>query len=206
MLAVGREGRRAAAGLQGVQHGVGFSPTEYRLLERLDIADKADALGHVVRHFGFEGAATDEGDDRMQVLEADAKGGFQGFEVFVVLPQRVLEFGRALVKLLRPLCLLLAAEDPAAHVLRFQSEDAVDRQKDVIDLRGAVRRIQCDVMQAAVGLLFQLPMGKQPHQEFANLALGPGRFEQADQQGRGDKPGQHAPDLADNRAVIHFLP
>ena len=33
MLAVSGEGRRAAAGLQGVQHGVDFSRAEYRLLE-----------------------------------------------------------------------------------------------------------------------------------------------------------------------------
>lgn len=61
----------------------------------------------------------------MQVLGVNAKGGFQGFEVLVVLSQRVLEFERALVELLRPLRLLLAAENPAAHVLRFQHEDAV---------------------------------------------------------------------------------
>lgn len=52
-------------------------------------------------------------------------------------------------------------------------------------------------MQAAVGLLVQLPIGEQAHQEFANMTLGPGRFEQGDQQGCWDKPGQHAPDLGD---------
>lgn len=119
MLAVGGEGRRAAAGHKGLQHGIHFGLAEYRLLERLDIADKADALGDVGRHFGFEGAATNESDDRMQVVGAETKGGFQGFEVFVVLPQWVLEFEGAFVELLRPLRLLLAAEDPAAHILRF---------------------------------------------------------------------------------------
>jgi hypothetical protein len=33
MLALGGEGRRAAAGLQGVQHGVDFSLAKHRLLE-----------------------------------------------------------------------------------------------------------------------------------------------------------------------------
>lgn len=140
------------------------------------------------------------------MLGADAKGGFQGFEVLVVLPQRVLEFEGAFVELLRPLRLLLAAEDPAAHVLRFQHEDAVRREEYVVDLRGAVRRVQRDVVQAAVGLLVQLAVGEQAHQQFTDLPLGPGRFEQADQQGRRDEPGQHAPDLGDYRAVIHFLP
>lgn len=89
----------------------------------------------------------------MQVLGAGAKGGFQGFEVFVVLAYRVLEFEAAFVELLRPLRLLLAAEDPAAHVLRFQHEDAVGREEYVVDLRGAARRVQGDVVHAAVGLL-----------------------------------------------------
>lgn len=142
----------------------------------------------------------------MQVLGIDAKGGFQGFEVLVVLPQRVLELEGAFVELLHPLRLLLAAEDPAAHVLCFQHEDAVGRKKYVVDLRGAVRRVQGDVVQAAVGLLIQLPMGEQAHQQFTGLPLGPGRFEQADQQGCWDEPSQHAPELGDYRAVIHCLP
>lgn len=205
MLAVGGEGRGAAAGLQGVQHGVYFGLAEYRLLERLDIADEANALGHVGWHFGFEGAAADEGDDRVQVLDADAKGGLHGFEVLVVLPQRVLEFEGAFVELLRPLRLLLAAEDPATHVLRFQHKDAVRREKYMVDLRGAVRRVQRDVVQAAIGLLIQLPMGKQPHQDFANMTLCPWGLEQADQQCGWDKPGQHAPDLSDDGGEVHFL-
>lgn len=72
MLALGGGGRRASAGLQGLQHGVNFSLAEYRLLERLDIADKADALGDVVRHFGFKAAAADKGDHRVQVLGVNA--------------------------------------------------------------------------------------------------------------------------------------
>lgn len=76
----------------------------------------------------------------------------------------------------------------------------------MVDLRGAVWRIQCDVVQAAVGLLVQLPVGEQAYQQFTDLPLGPRRFEQADQQSRWDEPGQHAPDLGDYRAVIHFLP
>ncbi|MDT4816726.1 hypothetical protein FQZ97_497830 [compost metagenome] len=75
----------------------------------------------------------------------------------------------------------------------------------MVDLCGAVRRVQGDVVQATVGLLVQLPMGKQPHQEFANMTLGPGRFEQADQEHQRDKPAQRAPDLHDDRGEVHFL-
>ncbi|MNC75899.1 hypothetical protein D3C75_1275090 [compost metagenome] len=58
----------------------------------------------------------------------------------------------------------------------FPARDAVGRKEYVVDLRGAVGCAQGDVVQAAVGLLIQLPMGKQSHQEFANMALVPGRF------------------------------
>lgn len=140
------------------------------------------------------------------MLGADAKGGFQGFEVLVVLPQRVLELEAAPGEALRPLRLALTAKDPAAHILGFQDEDAIGREEDVIDLRGAVGRVQGDVMQAAVGALIELPVREEAYQQLTDMAFGPRRFEQADQQSRGEEPGQHAPDLADNRAVIHFLP
>ena len=100
----------------------------------------------------------------MQMLGVNAKGGFQCFEVLVVLSQWVLEFEGAFVELLRPLRLLLAAEDPTAHVLRFQHKDAVGREEYVVNLRGAVWRVQGDVVQAAVGLLVQLPVSEQPYQ------------------------------------------
>ena len=158
MLPVSGKCRRAAACLQGFEHGVDFRLAEYALLERLDIANKADALGHVGGQLGFEGAATNKGNYRMQMLRVKAQRGFHRFEVFVVLPQRVLEFEAALVELLRPLGLFFAAKNPAAHVLRFQHEDAIGREKNVVDLRGAVWGIQGDVVQAAVDLLIQLPM------------------------------------------------
>ncbi len=63
MFAVRSQSWCAATGLQGEQHGVDFGLAEYRLLKRLDIPDKADALSHISRHFGLESAAADEGDD-----------------------------------------------------------------------------------------------------------------------------------------------
>lgn len=140
----------------------------------------------------------------MQVLGGDAKGGFQSFEVLVVLPQRALEFEGAFIELLRTLCLLLAAEYQAAHVLRFQREDAVDRQKDVIDLRRAIGRIQGDVMQAAVGVLIQLSVSEESDDQFADMALGPRRLDQRDQKYGWDKPDQHAQYLGNNRGEVHF--
>lgn len=65
VLAMGGEGRCAAAGLQGLQRDVDFSLAEYHLLEGLDVLEKADTLGYVGRHFSIEGAATYKGDDRL---------------------------------------------------------------------------------------------------------------------------------------------
>lgn len=138
------------------------------------------------------------------MLGFNAKGGFQGFEVLVVLPQRVLEFEGALVELLRPLRLLLAAEDPAAHVLGLQHEDAVAGEEDVVDLGGAVRGIQGDVVQAVVGLPVELPVGEEPDEEFADIAFAEGGFEQADEDHQRDEPGEGGPDLGDERCEVHF--
>lgn len=110
----------------------------------------------------------------MQMLRVDAQGGFQRFEVLVVLPQRILKLESAPVELLRPLRLAFAAKDPAAHVLRFHYEDAVARQEDMIDLGGAVRRRQDDIVQAAIGLPIELQVGKKADQQFAQVPLHPG--------------------------------
>ncbi|MNE56884.1 hypothetical protein D3C80_1518230 [compost metagenome] len=170
------------------------------------MADKADALGNVGRHFGLEGAGADEGDDRVQVLRVYPEGGFQGFEVFVVLPQRVLEFEGAFVELLRPLGLLFAAEDPAVHILRFQHENTVHRDENVVDLGGAVRGVQGDVVQAAIGLLVQVQVGEVAYKQLAEVALYTWRLECEKQDDEGDEPAQGDPVLGDDGCEVHFLP
>lgn len=59
-------------------------------------------------------------------------------------------------------------------------------------------------MQAAVDQIVQLPMSEQAHQDLANLALGPRRLEQADQQHQGDEPAQRAPNLRDDECEVYF--
>ena len=88
---------------------------------------------------------------------------------------------------------VFATKDTAAHVLRFQHEDAERREEHVINLDGAARRVQRDVMQVAVNRLVQLPMGEQLHQQFADVAFSPRRLEQADQQHQRDKPALSPP-------------
>lgn len=68
MLALGSQGRSEAACLQGAQHGLDLRCAEYSLIEGLDVADKADALGDVGRHWRLQGRAANEGDYRVQLL------------------------------------------------------------------------------------------------------------------------------------------
>ncbi len=74
----------------------------------------------------------------------------------------------------------------------------------MVDLRGAAWRVQRDIVQAAVGLFIQHPVGKQPHQELTDITLSPGRLEQANQQHQRDNPAKRAPDLGDDRSEIHL--
>lgn len=120
---------------------IDFGRCEYGLCERLDIPDKPAAVGDIWRHFGFERAVTDEGDDRVKVQRRYLQGGFKCFQVLVVLAQRVLELERALEELLRPLGLALRTKNPSPHVFSFEHENAVHRHDDVIDLRRAVWRV-----------------------------------------------------------------
>ena len=140
----------------------------------------------------------------MQVFGGDAEGGFEGLEVFVVLPQRVLELVAVLGEFLRPLGLLFAAEDPAAHVLGLQHEDAVAGEEDVVDLGGAVGGGEGDVVQAVVGLPVQLPVGEEPDEAFTDIALAQGGLEQADEDHQRDEPGEGGPGLCNERCEIHF--
>lgn len=73
-----------------------------------------------------------------------------------------------------------------------------------VDLRRAIWCAQRGLVQATVGLLILLPVGEQPHQEFANMTLGPRGLEQTDQQEQRDKPTQRAPNLRDDGSEVHF--
>lgn len=141
MFAVRCKRRRPPSIQQSLHQRIDFRGCEYGLCEGLDIPDKPTAMGDIWRHFSFERAITDKGDDRVKVLRRYLQGGFEGFQVLVVLAQRVLEFERALEELLRPLGLALRTKNPPPHVFSFEYENAVHRHDDVIDLRRAVWRV-----------------------------------------------------------------
>lgn len=76
--------------------------------------------------------------------------------MFVVLSERVLEGIFALAEGLSPFGVVRVSEDPTAHVFGFDDEDAVSRNNDVVDLRGAVCRGQGDVVELAVSFRVEL--------------------------------------------------
>ena len=84
-----------------------------------------------------------------------AESGLQSLEMFVVLPQWVLERICLFIQLLCPLRLPFATEYPATFILGLYNEDAVRRQEYMVNLGGTIDRIQRDVVRATVGLLVQ---------------------------------------------------
>jgi len=76
MLVVGSERTVPPPALKRPHHCTHLRVVKHRLLKGLDVADAADALGDIVRHDGFEAAATDEGDYRMDVLGRNVEQRF----------------------------------------------------------------------------------------------------------------------------------
>jgi hypothetical protein len=72
-------------------------------------------------------------------------------------------------KYLRPVRVPLAAENPAAHVLRLNYKDSEGRHEDVIDLRRAVCSRNDDAVNAPVGILIQ----EHPHSERCHSLADP---------------------------------
>ena len=124
--------------------------------------------------------------------------------MFVVLSQWILKFERAAIKLLCPLRLIRRAENPAAHILGFQHEDAEGRDKHMVDLRGAIWRVQGDIVHAAINAFIQPSAREQTHLPLADMSLGPGRFEQSEQHYQGNEPGQGRQEVRDEGGEVHF--
>ncbi|MNI88148.1 hypothetical protein D3C73_1454140 [compost metagenome] len=89
------------------------------------------------------------------MFRSDAESGLQSLEMFVVLPQWVLECECLFIQLLCPLRLPFVTEYPATFILGLHNEDAVGRQEYMVNLGGAIDRIQRDVVRATVGMLVQ---------------------------------------------------
>ncbi|MOA01889.1 hypothetical protein D3C78_1213150 [compost metagenome] len=173
------------------------------LAKRLDVGHEADAVGDIRRHGGFEPAVADEGHHRMDILRRHLQGALQRLDVLEILTERILEAERTLVDLLRPLRLMLVAENPTLHVLGFQHEDAVEGHEHMIELGTAIARGQGDVVRAEVDRPVQHEVGKGSHQQLTDVALCLGRLEQPDDDEQRDKPPEHTDHCVDYRRKVH---
>lgn len=59
-------------------------------------------------------------------------------------------------------------------------------------------------MQGLVGMPVQLPVGEEPDEAFADIALAQRGLEQADEDHQRDEPGEGKPGLCNERCEIHF--
>ncbi|MNH43369.1 hypothetical protein D3C79_1052580 [compost metagenome] len=75
----------------------------------------------------------------------------------------------------------------------------------MVDLGGAVRGVQGDVVQAAIGLLVQVQVGEVAYKQLAEVALYTWRLECEKQDDEGDEPAQGDPVLGDDGGEVHFL-
>ena len=91
-------------------------------------------------------------DGAIDVVLAQAEELDQGHDMAMVLVEGILEFELVAVgERLRPLRLIGPAENPAAHVLGFNHEDAEARDDDMVDLSGgAVAELDCDVVELVI--------------------------------------------------------
>ncbi len=110
----------------------------------------------------------------MHLVVAQPKQRLQGFYVLVVLMQWVLKLMVGSENFLSPETLMGAAENPALHILGFYNEHAKLRNQDVVNLRGAVRRGEGDVLDQVIAGFIQKQTSRGVNEKFANLAFEPG--------------------------------
>lgn len=122
--------------------------------------------------------------------------------MLVILAKWILKFERFLEDLLRPLRLILPAENPALHVLCFHDKDAETGYKYVINLRGAVWRWQRDIVYPVVRVLWKPQLSSQFDQGFAKHTFEPRRLEKGNEKQDGDNPPQ-LEHFIDDWRVIH---
>jgi len=92
----------------------------------------------------------------------------EGFGVPIVLAQGVLEMTFLPIKDLRPLGLLLVSINPALDVLRFNHEDPVFRDNDMVDLGCPIGGRYGHIVDGAVDLRVEPDLGRKSSLQFAD--------------------------------------
>ena len=77
-----------------------------------------------------------------------------------------------------------ATKDPALHVFGLDNEDPKLRNKNMIDLRGAILCGESNVLDEMVAGFIKEPSRGEVDQELTELTLEPGRLDQARHDGK----------------------
>lgn len=155
------------------------------LLLGFDIAGVAHDTGHVGRHGGLELRFACEDHHRKDFGDIEAEERLDDFHMFVVLAQGVLKGVGVAVDLLGPARLVLAAKDPAFHVLGLHHEDPVAGDDEVIDLGGSLPVRKGHVTDEMVVPLIKQHLCGQVDDRLAGDPFEPGGFQDTEQNCNG---------------------
>lgn len=105
------------------------------------------APNNILRHFSFTFRRADKDNHIKQLVLFYAEKRLNCFDMFVILPKRVLELRFVAVMRLRPPRLLAAAKDPSCHVLCFDNKDTIPGHHNMIDLGRPAFDRKCQIFQ-----------------------------------------------------------
>lgn len=141
---------------------------EYLDAMGLDVISKP-SREHVCGKVGFQFTLTNEKDDGTKTGLREIEEFFECLRVPVILVKRVLELEFAPVEGLCPFRGPFIPENPTAHVFRFDDEDPVNRNENMVDLGCSSLCRDNQVVNAPVGV----PIKPDPHPELSGFLSEP---------------------------------
>ena len=134
----------------------GFRDLLYLLVRKKDLRLALD-IGHValIQNVGrqgcFELAVPPKHHDGEEAGVVNAEKLRERSGMAIVLSQGVLKAVLVPIQVLRPLRVVFFPEDPAIYVFGFDHENAIARDKNMIDLRGSIARGKSCVVETDIG-------------------------------------------------------
>jgi len=145
-----------------------FARGEYLGAVGLDVISKP-SREHVCGKVSFQFALANEKDDGMKTGLRKIEKFLERLRVSVILMQGVLKLEFLTVNGLGPLRRSFIPENPTAHVFRFDDEDPVKRNEDMVDLGCSSLCRENQIVNASVGV----PIEPDPHPELSGFLSEP---------------------------------
>jgi len=145
-----------------------FARGEYLGAVELDVVSKPSRQ-HVCGKVGFQFALADKKDDGVKTGFREVEKFFERLRVPVILVKRVLELEFLPVDGLRPFWGAFVAEDPTAHVFRFNHENPENRNENMVNLRCPALGSENQIVDSPINLAVE----PQPHPELSSFFSNP---------------------------------